>query len=548
MGPGGIAYVADVVSKNDSTIRKITQTSEVSTLAGTPGTLAPGDRLTNLSGLAVDASSNVFASDYTSIRKITPQGAVSVFAGSKRSVVPGTDMVFWRVDATDGTGTAASFSDPSAVARDSFGNLFVTESRGCVIRKVSPSAQVTTVASLYDGFTGIPGSTDGTGASARFRNPHGIAVDSAGNLFIADSGNHTIRKMSPAGVVTTIGGLPGFAGSAEGSGDRALFNQPFGIAVDASGTLYVTDTLNHRIVKGVAPLLPEIVVADSAGNHLTSGSPALDFGNVKPSTTSPAKILTVSNNGKTPLNIAGIELIGEHSANFNFDRSGLPDSIPPNGSGTIRITFRPVGLGLHSPRLRISSDDPDRSSAEILLNGMGNNPPVFSGYTVSSPPVTPVVISLTKLLSQASDPDGDALSVTSLAWPAASGGPLRLESGTIVFYPSSPYFDGTRTFLATITDARGGSVTGNVSVTWQSSTSNGAGSMATNPPKLTLLKDGKVNVSFHGIPGRSYVIQRSANLANWVNLATLTANATGVIQHIDNAPLQPNGYYRLAIP
>nr|MCU0752309.1 hypothetical protein [Akkermansiaceae bacterium] len=95
---------------------------------------------------------------------------------------------------------------------------------------------------------------------------------------------------------------------------------------------------------------------------------------------------------------------------------------------------------------------------------------------------------------------------------------------------------------------RGGSVTGNVAVTRQTSDASGSQSMANNPPKLTMLPDGMANVAFHGIPGRSYLIQRSVNLTTWQNLGTVTADATGNIIHTDPAPPKPNAYYRIALP
>lgn len=552
LGPGGIAYVADVVSTYDSTIRKITPAGAVTTLAGTPGSLGRGDTLYFLTGLAVNSTGDVFASDLNSIRQVTPQGVASVFAGQPRLVTllsDGSFLLFWKESGPiDGVGTAAIFDRPSGLAIDPNQNLFITDSSENLIRKVTPSRQATTLAGKYQDGAGIPGSDDGTGSGARFKNPHGVAVDAAGNLYIADSGNHTIRKMSPTGVVTTIGGIPGYIGSGEGIGENAVFNQPYGIAVDPAGNLYVADTLNHRIVKGIPLTNPEIVVEHPDGYHLTSGGVGLEFGSVTPSTTSRVQILTVHNVGNAPLDITGLTLANPHSSVFTIDRSGLPTVVPPNGSGLIRVTFTPDALGVMSESLRIFSNDSDESNLEVTLRGIGNTLPRFAGYNVSSPSVTPVRISLAKLLSAAEDPDGDVLTVTSVAWPAASGGSLVMESDAILFYPSSPYFSGTRTFVATLTDARGGSVTGNVNVTWQASGSSSAGSSTQNPPKLNPLPDGRMRVSFFGIPGRSYQIQRSLNLAAWETLATVIADSTGNVIHIDPSPPKPNGYYRIALP
>lgn len=552
LGPGGAAYVADVVGNYDSTIRKITPAGAVTTLAGTPGSFGRGDTLYFLTGLAVSSSGDVFASDFNSIRKITPQGVASVFAGQPRLVTllsDGNFLLSWKASGPiDGVGTAAVFGRPSGLAIDANRNLYITDSGAHLIRKVTPSRQATTLAGKYQDGAGISGSDDGSGTAARFKNPHGVAVDAAGNLYIADSGNHTIRKMSPTGVVTTIGGIPGYIGSGEGIGENAVFNQPYGIAVDPAGNLYVADTLNHRIVKGVPLANPEIVVEHPDGSYLTSGGAGLHFGSVTPFTTSPAQILTVRNVGNAPLAITGLTLGEPHSSVFTIDRSGLPAAIPPNGSGLIRVTFRPDALGVMSVPLRIFSNDSDESLLEITLHGTGNTLPRFAGYGVSSPAVTPVRLSIAKLLSAAVDPDGDALTVTSAAWPTASGGGLVIEPDAILFYPSSPNFSGNRTFVVTLTDARGGSVAGNVSVTWQASGSSGTGSATQNPPRLTPMPDGKMRVMFYGIPGRSYLIQRSRTLGSWENLANVTADSTGNVIHIDPSPPQPNGFYRIAIP
>ena len=551
LGPDGIVYVADVVDTENSTIRKISPAGEVTTLAGVPGSLAPTETLYFVTGVAVDTSGNVFASDLNSIRKITPQGVVSRLAGGERWIVTfstGETVMGWKSGTIDGTGTAATFFQPGGVAIDANRNLFVTETGGNVIRKVTPTGVATTLGGTNEGVSAIPAANDGTGPAARFNAPKGIAVDPQGNLYITDSANHIIRRMSPTGVVTTIGGLPGYPGSGVGAGDRALFNEPSAIGIDASGNLYVADTLNQRIVKGVPLPVPEIAVQHPDGSHLASGGTGLDFASVVPASTARALTVTVHNSGNTPLDITSLELTGGDVSNFAFDASGLANSIPPNGSGVIHVTFTPDGLGARHTSLRISNNDPDESTFEVTLRGTGNSLPVFAGYAISSPPVTTVSISTTKLLAAAFDPDGDALTVTSVRWPAASGGGIAVQGGSILFSPSSPYFSGTWTFLATITDARGGSVTGNVSVTWQNSTTSGPGTMTTNPPKLTMQPDGKANVAFHGIPGRFYLIQRSLTLATWENVATVTADASGNVVYVDPAPPKPSAYYRIGIP
>ncbi len=141
----------------------------------------------------------------------------------------------------DGTGAAARFDYPLDVAVDSFGNVYVADQGNHTIRKVTAAGVVTTLA----GTAGMSGSTDGTGAAARFDNPIGVAVDSSGNVYVADHDNHTIRKVTAAGMVTTLAGTAGMSGSTDGTGAAARFDHPWGMAVDSSGNVYVADQANH---------------------------------------------------------------------------------------------------------------------------------------------------------------------------------------------------------------------------------------------------------------------------------------------------------------
>ena len=157
----------------------------------------------------------------------------------------------------DGTGSAARFYCPCGVAVDSAGNVYVADSDNHTIRKVTPGGVVTTLA----GLAGSSGSADGTGSAARFYDPYGVAVDSAGNVYVADYRNHTIRKVTPGGVVTTLAGLAGSSGSADGTGSAARFYYPYGVAVDSAGNVYVADTCNNTIRK----VTPGGVVTTLAG-------------------------------------------------------------------------------------------------------------------------------------------------------------------------------------------------------------------------------------------------------------------------------------------
>ncbi|MBI4560082.1 MAG: hypothetical protein HY706_21015, partial [Candidatus Hydrogenedentes bacterium] len=151
------------------------------------------------------------------------------------------------------------FIYPLGVAVDSAGNVYVADSGeefafgtdNYTIRKVTATRVVTTLA----GLAGRVGSVDGTGIAARFIYPLGVAVDSPGNVYLADTGNRTKRKVTPAGAVTTLAGLVGSYGSEDGTGSAARFSCASGVAVDSAGNVYVADTDNNTIRKGNPALI-----------------------------------------------------------------------------------------------------------------------------------------------------------------------------------------------------------------------------------------------------------------------------------------------------
>ena len=212
----------------------------VSTLAGNaiPGSAdgaGAAASFNNPYGVAVDTAGNVYVADTSNhtIRKTSPAGVVTTLAGTANSPGP-----------NDGTGANARFNFPSGVAVDTAGNVYVADGNHTV-RKISSVGVVTTLA----GTAGSPGPADGTGANARFSLPSGVAVDTAGNVYVADLNNHTIRKISPAGAVSTLAGSPGNSGPNDGTGAVARFNFPSGVAVDTAGNVYVADFNNHTIRK-----------------------------------------------------------------------------------------------------------------------------------------------------------------------------------------------------------------------------------------------------------------------------------------------------------
>lgn len=171
--------------------------------------------------------------------------------------------------ATNASGTSASFSDPRGLDVDSNGNVYVADADNDLIREISSSGTVSTLA----GTAGVTGSTNAIGTSASFNSPYGVAVDSSGNVYVTDRANELIRKITSGGVVTTLAGS-GTAGFTNGTGTGASFTNPIGVAVDSSGNVYIGDTGNNVIRKitsaGVVTTLAGSGTAGSANGKGTS--------------------------------------------------------------------------------------------------------------------------------------------------------------------------------------------------------------------------------------------------------------------------------------
>jgi alpha-tubulin suppressor-like RCC1 family protein/streptogramin lyase len=233
-GPFGITvdssgnlYVAD---KGNMLIRKVTPTGVTSTLLGAGNFNWPH-------GITIDSSGNLYVADthYHAIRKITFTGATATAI----SIIAGVEG---QQGNSDGIGSAARFRYPHAITIDSTGNLYVADTDNNAIRKVTPTGVTSTIA-------------------GGFNQPYGITIDSSGNLYVADSLNYAIKKITPAGVVSTIAGLAGQRGSTDGTGSGARFSTPTGITIDSSGNLYVADQGNQVIRK----ITPAGVVSTFAG-------------------------------------------------------------------------------------------------------------------------------------------------------------------------------------------------------------------------------------------------------------------------------------------
>ena len=231
MGVDGFLYVAD--SWNNR-IRKVSLAGVVTTFAGGSSGFVDGmgnaAKFNKPSGLTTDADGNIYVADLEnqSIRKITTAGVVSTLAG-------GTEGY------NNGTGSSAQFKDPRAIVLSNNNELMVTDQFGRTVRKVTLAGVVTVFAG-----NGVSGSSDGVGTSSSFGVPNGITIDNDGNLLVSDRSEHNIRKITPNAEVTTIAGTRS-SGSNDGVASQATFYNPAGMLVTADGTIYIADYDNHRI-------------------------------------------------------------------------------------------------------------------------------------------------------------------------------------------------------------------------------------------------------------------------------------------------------------
>jgi sugar lactone lactonase YvrE len=268
----GNVFVADAANH---AIRKISPSGEVATLAGN-GTLGHGDGPGGEAlfhypmDVAVDDEGNVYVADTLNhaIRKITPQGKVTTLnALSTRAVEAYDGVVVPAGGFADGPLSGALFNEPSGLALDSRGNLYVSDTGNQRIRYIDfASGTVTTVAGggeLAENAVYVEGAyADGTALDARFNSPKGIAVDRDGGVYIADSLNHAIRYLKDGRVTTVVGNAAREYGSRNGFDEQALFDFPVDVAIDPNGDLYVADLYNNKVRKVEFYALPDGWTAD----------------------------------------------------------------------------------------------------------------------------------------------------------------------------------------------------------------------------------------------------------------------------------------------
>lgn len=246
----GNLYIADTTN---SIVRKVDTSGTITAVAGTgtygfsgDGDPATSAQLGNPSGVIVDSVGNLYIADTQNnrVRKVGTNGTITTVAGNGTEGFSGDGSL----------ATSAQLNRPTDMAVDSAGNLYIADTQNNRIRKVNTSGTITTVAG--DGTFG-DGGDGGPATSAQFGYPYGVAVDSAGNLYIADTLNNRLRKVDTSGNISTVAGngTDGYSGDG-GPAISAQLSGPFGVRVDSLGNLYIADSSNHRIRKVAAPVPP----------------------------------------------------------------------------------------------------------------------------------------------------------------------------------------------------------------------------------------------------------------------------------------------------
>ena len=263
------------------------------------------------------------------VRKVSPTGVVTTFAGTAG-----------QIGSADALGANARFWTPLGVAHDRQGNIYVSDEYNPNVRKITPAARVST-------FSGAPvfwGTTDGPGPSARFNGVGGgVALDAAGTLYVSDTGNHTIRRVSPTKIVSTWAGSAGLTGVADGVGGTARFNYPAGIALDVAGTLFVADHYNHTI-RSITSAGMVSTLSGTAGTPGTADGPVrqAQFAFPRAMAADSSGALYVSDvNGLRKISNGLVTTLERSTPSFDY---GSVEGIAVDSAGLIYLTH----VGYHS--------------------------------------------------------------------------------------------------------------------------------------------------------------------------------------------------------
>ena len=437
----GNLYIADYLNRR---IRKVDLSGIISTVAGSGRLRFAGDAAPATSaslnwpmGVAVDAAGNLYIADYYNyrIRKVSPSGIISTAAGNGA----------YGFSGDGGPATSAALYDPSGVAADAAGNLYIADTFNQRIRKVSPSGIISTVAGWGMGVDGSPATSAWLGI------PSGVAVDAAGNLYIADSSDNRIRKVNPSGIISTVAGIVarGFSGDG-GPATSAALNAPNGVAVDGAGNLYIADTDNHRIRR----VSPSGIITTVAGNGTKGfsgdGGPATSAALDQP------KGVAVDASGNLYIpdtNNSRIRKVSPSGMISTVAGNGTQPFRGDGGPATAASLYLPCGVAVDAAgNLYIADTNNDRIRKVLA------SPPAFSlapaALTFSAPSGTPAVGAQQLAVSSA---------VTGLAWSARAS----TESGGnwLSISPAAGSVPGTIAVSVDASSLAAGTYRGTVTVT-----------------------------------------------------------------------------------
>ena len=405
-------------------------------------------------GVTTDASGNIFVADSGNgmIRKITAAGVVTTFAGSLSS------------GNVDGIGTAASFRTPTGMATDSLGNIYVADTSNNSIRRITPGGVVTTFAG-----SGLAGSTDANGMAASFKQPQDVAVASSGNIYVADGGNHKIRMITPAGDVTTIAGS-GVSGFVNGNGASASFADPTGLTVDGGGNVFVADFFNH-VIRKITPLGGVTTFAGSGGSSTIDGTgTAASFVNpYKIATDSTGTMYVADRNGyviRMLTSSAVVTTLAGGAGGGSLDGNGIAASlnapagiaadafghlyvtedngnvirrIDISGSSPLPTTTTTVLATTTAPPIITTTTAPVTTTAAPVTTTTGPTATTSAGAPLIVPSVVPVSVSATTTTTSAPSSAGpERPSVTATTTPGAKDVKPAAVAPAAIAAPATP--------------------------------------------------------------------------------------------------------------
>ncbi len=438
-------------------------------------------------GIAIDGSGNFYVADKLNhcIRRITPLGVVTTFAG--------TGVAGWA----DGPAASAQFTQPTGVAVDGSGNVYVADFGNHRIRKISAGV-VSTLAG-----SGVNGFNDATGTLAQFQFPTGVAVDGAGNVYVADYINNRIRRITPLGVVTTLAGSAA-SGTADGTGASAQFNLPVAVAVNGAGTIvYVADQSNHRIRAVTTALGATTTLAGNTSGYADGTGTAALFNSPTGISVNGAGNILVAENGSNRIRVitpGGIvtTLAGSGAAGF-MDAIGIlaqfsaPSGVVMDGSGNAYI----ADLSNHriraiapAPVPTITSFTPMSGGATTLVTINGTNLTGASAVTFGGVPATSFTVVNANQITATIGAGG---ATGNIAVTTAGGTALSAMMFTFISPPTITSFTPT---------SQGGSMVVTI--------------MGTN-------FTGATAVSFGGVPAAGYTVVS----ATQINATVAVGGATG---------------------